>query len=124
MISRRKLGAIASSELMARIKASKQVTREFRFTFEANASEFIPDAPDEKLLVQGAIDCVFEEDGKCVVVDYKTDRIADEAAVARKTEYYAPQLELYARALREITGKEVSECILYFLDADREVKVM
>lgn len=122
LIDRRKLANFVSSDIFRRIRASGDVTREFRFTFEADASDFIPDAPKEKLLVQGAIDCVFEEDGKCVVVDYKTDRIKDD--LAEKAAHYKPQLEIYARGLRELTGREVSEAILYFLDAGEAVRVI
>ena len=121
LVDRRKLDNFIGSELLARIRAAESSTREFRFTFEAAASDFIPGAPDEKLLVQGAIDCVFEEDGRCVVVDYKTDRIKDD--IAEKVAYYRPQLEIYARGLRELTGKEVSEGILFFLDTGEAVKV-
>ena len=121
LVDRRKLDNFIGSELFGRIRAAENPTREFRFTFEAPASDFIPDAPDEKLLIQGAIDCVFEENGKCVVVDYKTDRIKDN--VAEKAAYYKPQLEIYARGLRELTGKEVSEGILFFLDTGEAVRV-
>lgn len=122
MVDRRKLDNFISSELFKRIRAAEKVTREFRFTFEADASDYLPDAPEEKLLVQGAIDCVFEEDGRCVVVDYKTDRIKDD--LAEKAAYYKPQLEIYARGLAELTGREVSEAFLFFLDAGEEVKVL
>ena len=122
MVDRRKLDNFISSGLFKRIRAAEKMTREFRFTFEAEASDYLPDAPEEKLLVQGAIDCVFEEDGRCVVVDYKTDRIKDD--LAEKAAYYKPQLEIYARGLAELTGKEVSEAFLFFLDAGEEVKVL
>ena len=121
LVDRRKLDNFICSELFGRIRAAESSTREFRFTFEAAASDFIPGAPDEKLLVQGAIDCVFEENGRCVVVDYKTDRIKDNTA--EKVAYYKPQLEIYARGLRELTGKEVSEGILFFLDTGEAVRV-
>ncbi|MBO4584421.1 MAG: UvrD-helicase domain-containing protein [Clostridia bacterium] len=122
LVDRRKLANFASSDIFRRICASDEVTREFRFTFEADASDFVPGAPREKLLVQGAIDCFFIEDGKCVIVDYKTDRIKDN--IAEKAAYYKPQLEIYARGLKELTGREVSEAVLYFLDANEEVRVI
>lgn len=121
LIDRRKLKAFLGSEIFARITAAENVTREFRFTFEADASEFIKGTTDERILIQGAIDCVFEEKGKCVVVDYKTDRIMGN--LDQKVKHYSPQLELYARGLKELTGKEVSEGVLYFLDTDEAVRV-
>ena len=122
LVDRRKIENFVSSGIFRRICASNEVTREFRFTFEADASDFIQDAPEEKLLVQGAIDCFFIEDGKCVIVDYKTDRIRDN--ITEKAAHYKPQLEIYARGLKELTGLEVSEAVLYFLDADEAVRVI
>ena len=48
-----------------------------------------------------------------VLLDYKTDHIVhEEAFVAR----YQGQLNWYARALEEITGRSVSEMWLYALE--------
>ena len=30
---------------------------------------------DEKIILQGIIDCYFEEDGQIILVDYKTDSV-------------------------------------------------
>ena len=56
------------------------------------------------LWVQGVIDCAFEEDGKLVLVDYKFGKAREE---------YKIQLDLYAKAASEGTGKEVKETYLY-----------
>ena len=65
-------------------------------------------------LVQGVIDCCFEEDGQWVLVDYKTDSPRDVQAVLDK---HRPQLNVYADALLRITGMEVKERILYLVRA-------
>lgn len=122
LVDRRKLENFISSEIFKRICASESVTREFKFTFETDASDYIEAAPGEKILVQGAIDCCFIEDGKCVIVDYKTDRITDN--IDEKVKHYRPQLEIYARGLKDMTGAQVSEAVLYFLDADKEERVI
>lgn len=121
LINRRKLTSFVSSDLFRRISSAQKVIKELRFTFEAKASEFLEGAPDDNFLIQGAIDCVFEENGKTIIVDYKTDRISGN--LDAKVRYYSPQLKMYARGLKELTGKEAAEGILYFLDADESVRV-
>ena len=69
------------------------------------------------MLVQGIIDVCFEEDGELVVLDYKTDKIWSEQKVLDK---YQSQLEYYARALEQITGKKVREKIIYSFTMQKE----
>ena len=103
-----------NSDLCERILASKKVEREFRFAVNINASDVVsdinPEFSDEKVVLQGAIDCVFEENNAWVIVDYKTDKTD---SIERLTKQYGPQLELYASALHECTGKVVAQKVLY-----------
>ena len=64
--------------------------------------------------MQGVIDCCFEENGKWVLIDYKTDSPSD---VPGAIERHRPQLEIYAQALETITGMQVCERILYLVRA-------
>jgi ATP-dependent helicase/nuclease subunit A len=75
---------------------------------------------DERMLVQGAIDMCFIEDGAWVLVDYKTDSRLNEEAIAGR---YKPQLELYAEALRRLTGLEVSAVYICFLRSGEIVEM-
>ena len=85
--------------------------REYTFSVLVPSQELLPEeGTEETILLQGAIDCWFEEDGKVILVDYKTDRAADEQAF---TETYRPQLKWYAEAVSELTGKPVKETWLY-----------
>lgn len=88
-------------ELGQRMLRSGNVRREWAFNLVMEGSG---------TLLQGVIDCAFEEDGEWVLVDYKTDRIADEDAFVAR---YQLQLAWYARALETITGKRVKEKYLY-----------
>lgn len=103
------------SELCERILSSPRVTREYRFAININACEVLPDIKKEfsekKIMLQGAVDCIFEdENGELVIVDYKTDKTASEQVLRAQ---YGRQLELYSRALRECTGKNIAQKILY-----------
>ena len=79
----------------------------------------------EGQLIQGIIDLYFEEDGELVLVDYKTDRVMKgEAGEKELVKRYAIQLDYYAKALTQLTGKKVKEKIIYSFALGREVNVM
>lgn len=65
---------------------------------------------DERILIQGIIDAFFEEDGKLVLVDYKTDYVENSDILIRR---YEAQVRYYTRALEQMTGKRVAERYLY-----------
>jgi len=97
-----------ASPLGVRMLESRRVEREWAFTFRRT------DEKGQAQLVQGVIDCCFEERGAWVLVDYKTDSPRDvPAAIARHRE----QLHIYAQALERITGTRVVERVLYLVRA-------
>ncbi|RLE30392.1 MAG: hypothetical protein DRJ61_12885, partial [Acidobacteria bacterium] len=57
----------------------------------------------------GAIDLVYQDPdtGEIVVADYKTDQLADDAEIQDRAAVYRPQLEIYARALKEAMNLDV-----------------
>jgi ATP-dependent helicase/nuclease subunit A len=71
-------------------------------------------APIAGRAVEGFIDLLFREGDDLVVVDYKTDDLGDDAAVARAVTRYGPQAAAYALALEQSTGRRVRECIFVF----------
>lgn len=75
---------------------------------------YIDETRDKEQLIQGVIDLYFEEDGELVIVDYKTDRVKrGKAGADELVSRYAVQLDYYAKALSQITGKNVKEKIIY-----------
>jgi len=99
-----------AGDLGQRMLASGNVRREWAFNL----------VMDEGTLLQGVIDCAFLEDGAWVLVDYKTDRIEDEAAFIQR---YQMQIDWYARALERITGLPVKERYLYSISKSREYQL-
>ncbi len=77
-----------------------------------------PGEPD--VLIQGIIDAYFVEDGRIVVVDYKTDRIRQPEKLR---DMYRLQLQYYGQALARLTGLPVKEQILYSFAMGREISV-
>ena len=80
------------------------------------------------MLVQGVIDCCFEEDGRMILVDYKSGYIMQgrrhEEDLLRVRQEYMPQIELYAEAVRKGTGMEVSEAYLYLFSTGELLDMM
>ncbi|MEO5838263.1 MAG: UvrD-helicase domain-containing protein [Acidimicrobiales bacterium] len=71
-------------------------------------------APIEGRAVEGFVDLLFRDGDDLVVVDYKTDNVADDAAIERALVRYRPQAAAYALALEHTTGRQVRECIFVF----------
>lgn len=112
------------SPLAERIFASDNVMREKKFAALFPAKFFYPEltgeAAEEKIVVQGIADCVFAEDGKLVIVDYKTDTGVDAEALLDR---YSAQLGIYREALSQALGMPVKETLLYSFFMNSTVKV-
>ncbi|HEY8232066.1 MAG TPA: UvrD-helicase domain-containing protein, partial [Vicinamibacteria bacterium] len=89
--------SVLALPVVERARRAARLWRELPFWF--------PDGAD---LVEGVVDLVFEEDGELVVVDYKSDAIADEQALEQAA-HHALQLQLYGRGLTQALGLPVRE---------------
>ncbi len=107
-----------ASPLGRRILTAR-VRREFKFSILTDAAAYAPEAEGEEILLQGVVDCFWEEAGGLVIVDFKTDRISGN--LEEKAARYTPQLAAYAAALSRIFARPVRESILYFFDCDSAV---
>lgn len=123
-IDRGRATAFVRSGLIDRAMASDRMYKEYRFTIRIPASRVDPaiDArfADESVILQGAVDLAFVEDGALVIVDYKTDRVKDPQELAAR---YAAQLALYREALGQILGLPVKECIIYSVRHNQEIVI-
>ena len=80
----------------------------------------------EEVLVQGIIDCYFREDGKTVLIDYKSNYINEdkgEEEDRRLLGLYREQLRIYRDALEEAGLGPVTEVYLYLLMVNRILEV-
>ncbi|MBQ7172473.1 MAG: UvrD-helicase domain-containing protein [Clostridia bacterium] len=130
-LTERQLGALRVGELdaffaspfYARLKAGRDLRREFRFNCFLPARMLTTDPAlktslgGRELAVQGVIDGFFLEGEDVILFDYKTDRlpagISEEEALSLFSERYAWQLSCYAAALRRIYGKPVADALIY-----------
>lgn len=110
-----KIRRFFSGPLYERIRHSPRCMRELPFTVERPAQRFSPglpaaDSPQDRITIQGIADCVFEENGALVIVDYKTDRIKTAGELAER---YTGQLHLYAEAFASTLELPIADCLLY-----------
>lgn len=114
------------SDLARRMKASPLLMREKKFTVYFDIDYFNPElakfrSDEDKLTMQGIADAVFVEDGKLVIVDYKTDRLENEEDFIR---HYESQIKVYKNALVQCTDyDEVSAMVLYSFYLGKEITV-
>ena len=106
-----------ASPLGKRLISSDSVSREVPFQIELPCRELYSaieqeDCQDETLLLQGIIDCYFEEEDGIVLLDYKTDYVP-EGGIELIRDRYRVQIDYYARALELLTGKRVKGKYIY-----------
>jgi len=120
------VAAFCGTPLYERMRRSDRVWREVPFTCGLDAAAVYPEtlAPEagETVIIQGVVDCLFEEEEGLVLVDYKTDALKglDAAAAAEKHRF---QVERYAEAVSAIAGRPVKETYVYFFDGGHVVRV-
>ena len=90
-------------------------------TQEHWAETFVGTVDADGRVLEGFVDLTLRDaDGKVTIVDYKTDAIPAGALGAR-TQFYAPQLRAYAKALRD-AGADVHRAVLLFLHPEGAVE--
>ncbi|WP_411814596.1 helicase-exonuclease AddAB subunit AddA [Cytobacillus firmus] len=119
------------TELGQRIVQAKSVRREIPFSLSFPAQEIYSDwqGEDEPVLIQGIVDCVFEDEHGLVLLDYKTDGISGrykggfaEAKPVLENRYKV-QIDMYTRALEQILKRKVNERYLFFFDGAHTIKL-
>ena len=117
-----RIDSFMRGELMSRVLKSDEVYREFTFTVKIKASEYDPEIAepfsDSEIIMQGAVDLIFIENGRAVIVDYKTDRVGD---VEKLREIYRRQLELYKGAVEETLNIKTGEVIIHSVHLNQSV---
>ncbi len=72
------------------------------------------------VMVQGIIDAYIDKGDNIVLIDYKTDKVTKDAEEELKARYHV-QLDLYAKALENLTGKPVSQKVIYSVTAGKDI---
>jgi len=107
---------------MQKAEMEGKLRREQPFMLGLKANEIYEgQAEEEMIMVQGIIDAFFFEGEKIVLVDYKTDFVK-KGQEGRLIEKYKMQIDYYTRALERLTGRKVSERIIYSFALGKELQ--
>lgn len=109
-LDKKALAALFGGDLGRRLLSADKVYRELNLSSFLPLSKFINRASDEKVLVRGIADCILEENGKLVLIDYKTDKVKSEAELLER---YKNQIDFYRTVAAKSLEKEVIEAGLY-----------
>lgn len=113
------------SNIGERMKKALKVYREVPFFIELSCTDVYEELEkdiygDEKVILQGIIDCYFEEDKELVILDYKTDYVEDINEIKEK---YRTQIQYYTKALEVMTGKSVKNKYLYLFSINEVLEL-
>ncbi|EKQ52427.1 MULTISPECIES: helicase-exonuclease AddAB subunit AddA [unclassified Clostridium] len=103
---------------------NKKIYREIPFYTEISSLEIDKELDerykDEKVRLQGIIDCFFEYNKEIILLDYKTDYVKPGNEEELK-EKYNKQLEYYSNAIFKMTGRKVKYKYLYSFSLEKEI---
>ena len=121
LVDCQRLAQFFDTPMGQKLRTSRQVLREFKFSILDDGQFFDPELEGEQILLQGVVDCALMEDDGITVVDFKTDRVSEESLWAT-AQAYRPQVQVYAEALSRIFEKKVKGKLLYFFQLNRFVE--
>ncbi|MGM9522170.1 MAG: PD-(D/E)XK nuclease family protein, partial [Oscillospiraceae bacterium] len=97
------------------ILGAEKLWRELKFSLLVESKELF-DIGEEKILLQGVVDCCVMYGGELSIIDFKTDYVTEDTA-SQRAQYYSGQLGAYALAMERMIGLPVKRRILCFLNA-------
>ena len=109
-LDRKKLSAFFNGTFAERMFGSTHIYREIKVSSFVPVNEIEDTEFTDEVLIQGIADCVFEENGELVLVDYKTDKADSEEELIDK---YKNQIAFYKKAVAKTLMKPVKEAVLY-----------
>jgi ATP-dependent helicase/nuclease subunit A len=114
----RVVDGVRTSALWNRALAARRRLVEVPFALGVAREELGLGEGPETVVLQGAIDLVFEEDDGWALIDYKSDTVAGnrDALVA----FYTPQIAIYRRYWERLTGRP-TRAGLFFIDTGETV---
>lgn len=116
-LDREKLKEFFNGPIADRLFSADKIYREIKMSSFVSADMIYDTDYKGKVLVQGIADCVFEENGELVVLDYKTDRVKDESELLER---YRKQIAFYVSAVEKTFKKPVKQSMLYSFYMGRE----
>ena len=116
------IAAFFNTEIRKRLCGADEVLREFKFSILDDAGRYAENVEQERVLLQGVVDCALIEEDGITIIDFKTDRVSKET-VDSVASQYAKQVETYSYAMERIFKKPIKNAFLYFFRINEFVKL-
>ena len=100
-----------------------RLRKEKEFIYTMNMADDGAADPAAEAIIQGVIDCFFEEEGSIVLIDYKNSYMGAGRTTEDIRQAYVGQIDLYSKALEGATGKPVKEAYLFLFDTGEFVSM-
>ena len=125
VVDKKAISEFFRSELAKRILNADKIYKEYAFTVAVPLNEMNPDIPEkdaegESVIIEGVVDCAFEENDELVIIDFKTDRASDESELVA---HYRDQLTVYRRCLAEVIGLPVKQTVIYSFSLGKTIQI-
>ena len=122
MADKKQIAEFFDTDIGRKLRSGTKYVREFKFSILDDAANYGEGLEEEKVLLQGVVDCALIEDDGITIIDFKTDYVTEET-LAERTENYRLQLQTYAQAMSRIYRKTIKAAYLYFFRLNRFVSV-
>lgn len=116
-LDKAKLRSLFNSDLLNRMINAENIYREIKVASFVPVCELEDTEFTDEVLIQGIADCVFEEDGELILVDYKTDRVDNSEELLER---YKNQIDFYKYAVEKTLRKPVKQALLYSFCLNKE----
>ena len=101
IISAQKVADFFKSEIGTQLRNHPNVIREFKFSILDDGNHYGENLHQEKVLLQGVVDCAIVEEDGITILDFKTDYVTEDT-ISEVMERYRLQIETYAEAMARI----------------------
>ncbi len=122
LVDSEKIAAFFATDLGKRLRQEKNVLREFKFSILDHGNLYGPGLEEEKILLQGVVDCTMIESDGITIIDFKTDRVTRETVEGAVNKYRA-QVLIYGNALERIFNMRVKSSLIYFFSIGEFVAI-
>jgi ATP-dependent helicase/nuclease subunit A len=100
---------------------SSTIRRELPLYYAMDAEGAKSDDPQDRVMIRSRIDVLIDSPLGLQIVDYKTDRVREDAIEERR-EFYRPQMQVYRDAVETMTQRKVTAIHMVFLAARKVVQ--
>jgi len=112
-----------TTDIGKQIRNAETVLREFKFSILVDSQTGSCTTPEDKMLLQGVVDCALIEGDGITIIDFKSDRIHEDA-LADAADRYREQVLIYAEALSRIYQLPIKSALLYFFQLGKFIPII